>query len=827
MAAASGYPGSMWLPRIVLEVASAERPVALVGGEPFGAPFVVDALREYAPLAWLTLDDSARHDPVAKGNALARAVNGVLPAPLLSMALPFSSHVAALQRYRADLLPMRIALTVADLDDPLVAALVDLHAFGYEVLLDVRAVNLEAAGGPAGFHVMAEEALRLTLSEARQMAPGALTSEQVEKLWRESQGRFTSYSAVVQRAAGLPQLHVPSPSGPQLPADEAVLVDIGSAIAALQREGDLIGALELAVLRAPELVDDLLRTAGPRYQEEGLLRRLHLLLSALPEGYARTERVLEWRIPAALAADDYHDTFEDADAFLRTHSAPALRARRAGTLPHAAGFALAEQAVQARRTPLTVWQYGRLHPNRESGIRLLRESVQLAEEQGTRYDVARNADSLATKLSQMGEFARAASWARWALDVFDREQLLDGNRRLLILNNLANARIMSDDLVGLRGLVEDARTLVEDSLPLLAAQFRSTLAQLELADDDTEAALALLDHTYRSSHRRHRARYGYQLVRVLAAAGRLDDAATIARDVTEISAAGEPHERPLAALARGIVGALAGEEAAANDLLEAMLDIDLVAEQRLTATLYYLLASKGAAHNVPADLVPLLAALPRTGLKVLSGPPQRFEAIWATLAGPSTKLALKFLGRTEVRYRGREVQLPQRLAEAAFALALHPDGLTREELNTFLTPEGHAPFTPGGMRSLMTRLRSSLPVSDAPYRLTVSYTADFLEVRGHLASGNVREAIALMAGTLLPLSDAPGVVESREELEEQVRQAALLVSDPDALFDLAQRFDDDLEFWLAAAEALSTGDPRLALARARVRRLEDAYLLGS
>jgi len=818
----------MWLPRIVLEVASSERPVALLGGESFGAPFVVDAMREYAPLAWLELNDSVRQDPVAKGNALARAINAVLPAPLLSMALPFGSHIAALHRYRDDLLPMRIALTLRDLDDPLVAALADLHGDGYAVLLDVSGLAAEDDSNLEGFHVISEYSLRVTLSEARQMAPGALSSQQVEQFWREADGRFTRYNAAAQRAAGLPQLNVPSSGGPLLPVDEAVLIDPGPAIAALQREGDLVGALELAVLRAPELVEDLLRTAGPRYQEEGLLERLHLLLSALPEGYARTERVLEWRIPAGLAANDYHQAFEDADSFLRTHEAPALRARRAGTLPHSAGFALAEQAVQARRSPLTVWQYGRLHPNHEIAIKLLRESVQLAEVQGMSYEVARNADSLATRLSQAGEFARAASWARWALDVFDREQLLDGNRRLLILNNLANARIMSDDLVGLRGILQDARTLVEDSLPLLAVLFRSTLAQLELADDDREAALALLESTYIRSYRRHRARYGYQLVRVLTGLDRLDEARKIAADVTEITVAGEPHERSLAGLARGIVAAMAGEkEEATSDLLEAMLDTDLVAEQRLTATLYYLLASGGAAHNVPAGLAPLLAALPRTGLKVLSGPPSRFESIWATLTGPREQLSMKFLGRGEVRYRGREVQLPPRLAEVAFALAANPDGLTRDELSTFLTPDGHAPFTPGGLRSMMTRLRASLPVSDAPYRFTVPYSADYLEVRRQLASGNVREAIALMPGSLLPLSDAPGVVESREELEEQVRQAALMVSDPDALFDLAERFDDDLEFWLAAAEALSTGDPRLALARARVRRLEDAYLLGS
>src|SRR5690606_33384789 len=243
-----------------------------------------------------------------------------------------------------------------------------------------------------------------------------------------------------------------------------------------------------------------------------------------------------------------------------------------------------------------VWQFARLHPHHETATTLLRESVQLAEEQGSRYEVARNADSLASRLSQMGEFARAASWARWALDVFDREQLLDGNRRLLIVNNLANARILSGDLVGLRGLLEDARALVEGSLPHLVAPIRSTMAQLELAEDNPSEALDLLWRTYQESPRRHRARNGYQLVRALGEFERLDEARTVAADITEISDGGESHERSLAALARGMVAALEGVQGDASDLLEALLDTSLVAEQRLTAALYYLLASGGAAH---------------------------------------------------------------------------------------------------------------------------------------------------------------------------------------------------------------------------------------
>lgn len=813
----------MWLPRIVDGVASAERPVVLLGGEPFGVPFVVDALRAAHAVAWLELDRLGRDDEVAQGNALARAVNGVLPAPLLAFALPFRSHLAALRRYRSDLIPLTIAVTLESLASPFVDELLDLHGDGYRVVLDARPSDAVPAELARRCVVVGPDRLRLTLDEARELAPGSLPAQVIDALWRETDGRFTEFTSSVHMAVRLPRFTVPSATGPLVETRGAVLTEPRTAVLLLQREGDLVGALELAVLRVPEMVEELLRQAGPRLQEEGLLQRLHLLLTALPEAYSHTERILEWRLVAGTWANDYSTVFDDVDAYLETYTAPALRARRAGTLPYQAGFSLAEQAVAARRTALTVWQYGRMHPNPDEATQLLRESVQLAEDAGTKYEVARNAGALAARLAQQGEFARAASWARWALDVFDGQHLRDGPRRLIIVNDLAHARIMTGDLVGLRSTLEDAQALVEGTLPQLAVMVRSTLAQLELAQGDPRAAHELFSATYHASPRRTRARYGFQLVRALIELERVDEAAQVARDVSETSAAGEGHEHSLAALARGMVGAVTGVAGAESDLLEALFDVALPAEQRLTAALYYLLASDGSAHNVPASLVPVLSSLHPVALKVLSGPPALFESIWANLGGPTAELAFRFLGGVECRWQGRDVGLPARLAEVALALTLHPDGISRDALNTFLTPDGHDPFTKGGMRGMMTRLRGLLPVSDAPYRLTVPYTADVLEVRRLITGGKVREAIGILHGPLLPLSDAPGAVDQRWALEEELRQAALLVGDADALYELAERLGDDLEFWQAAAEALGAGDPRLALARARVRRLVDTY----
>ncbi len=815
----------MWLPRVVAAVASSTRPVVIVGGEPVGAPFVIDALREHARAAWFEVGGSIRDDVVAQGNSLARAVNAVMPGQLLMTALPYSSHLSAMKRHKDAIQPLWLVATLTVDAQPLIEGLLDLHQHGYRVALDIRSKQPLPKRVLASCALFGPEELHLPLDEARQVAPRGLEPRDVERLWRATEGRFGDFTREVLRAAGLPRTLVPSAQSALVDERDAPAVEPVQAIHALSREGELASALELAVLRAPHLVEGLLHQAGPRYQEEGLLSRLHLLLSALEEPYSLGERVLEWRLVAGFHAGDTAEALSDVDAHLETHIAPDLRARRAGTMDRAAGFVLAQQALEAKRSPLTVWQYGRLHPNHEASVEHLREAVQLADDQGTRYEVARNADTLAAKLCHVGQFAGAASWARWALDVFDGERLHDGPRRLLILNNLAVARILSGDLVGLKRSLEEALTLVEGHLPGLATMFRSTVAQLELAEGRPEVALQAVATSYNASPRRHRARFGYQYVRVLLELGRTSEARQLAADVSEVSRGGAPHEQSLAALARGMVGAVTGDGKAAWDLTEAMIDPLLNAEQRLPAALYYLLASDGAAHNVPSDLAQVLGTLHPVALHVLSGPAAAFEGVWPTLTvtTPVSTLDLAFLGRTACRYQGVPVTLAPRLAEVTLALALHPQGISRDELNDFLTPEGREPYSSGGIRGMMTRLRGILPVSDAPYRITVPYQADVLTLRNLLAGGKVREATALLRGPLLPLSEAPGVVEQRWALEEQLRQAALLNGDPEVLYDLAERLGDDLEFWEATADALGAGDPRLALARARVRRLEEAY----
>ena len=103
------------------------------------------------------------------------------------------------------------------------------------------------------------------------------------------------------------------------------------------------------------------------------------------------------------------------------------------------------------------------------------------------------------------------------------------------------------------------------------------------------------------------------------------------------------------------------------------------------------------------------------------------------------------------------------------------------------------------------------------------FECDFKLVLGLLAAGKVHQAVQHYTGPLLPGSEAPGVVELRLHVEECLRRAVIGAGDPDLLIQLATTVGDDLELWEAARASLSSGDYRLPLVIARIRRVREAW----
>ncbi|GGO85416.1 GAF domain-containing protein [Wenjunlia tyrosinilytica] len=196
----------------------------------------------------------------------------------------------------------------------------------------------------------------------------------------------------------------------------------------------------------------------------------------------------------------------------------------------------------------------------------------------------------------------------------------------------------------------------------------------------------------------------------------------------------------------------------------------------------------------------------------------------AAVRRQSAQPRLEALGRDRARFttvHGRSGELSPRHSEILLLLARHPRGLTADALGLLLHEEESARVT---VRAEMSRLRRLLGpelLASRPYRLLSPVATDADRVRTLLARGAHRRALAEYPGPLLPRSEAPGVVEEREELDGAMRSTLLRRGDHELLLRWLDRPEnaDDVEVLGAARLALPPGSPRRELVRARLERL--------
>ncbi|WP_043615055.1 helix-turn-helix domain-containing protein [Nonomuraea candida] len=181
-------------------------------------------------------------------------------------------------------------------------------------------------------------------------------------------------------------------------------------------------------------------------------------------------------------------------------------------------------------------------------------------------------------------------------------------------------------------------------------------------------------------------------------------------------------------------------------------------------------------------------------------------------------LTLSFLGEgpPTAAYGDRARPLSLRHAEILTLLALHPHGLTAEQLSFHLYGDAGNPVT---IRAEIHRLRAQLgeAIAAKPYRLTCPVEADFLTLRRLLSSNEPAAPARAYPGPLLPRSESPEIRRERDELEAQVRACVLRHGEPDGLWAYAQTCNgrDDYEV-LERLAALPETDLRAAAARTRL-----------
>ncbi|MHA6617229.1 helix-turn-helix domain-containing protein [Pseudonocardia sp. DLS-67] len=188
-------------------------------------------------------------------------------------------------------------------------------------------------------------------------------------------------------------------------------------------------------------------------------------------------------------------------------------------------------------------------------------------------------------------------------------------------------------------------------------------------------------------------------------------------------------------------------------------------------------------------------------------------------APPRSALSLRFTGEgaPTAILDGRSVPLTLRPAELLTALALHPDGLTAEQLALLLYGEEGNPTT---VRGEVLRLRGLIGTDvlrTRPYRLAATVDTDFQAARRAIRAHRCADALRSCAGPLLPRSDAPAIRELRAELEAGLRGIVLESEDVDLLVEFAGHplGRDDLEVHDRLLALLPPSDPRRGPVSAR------------
>ena len=195
-------------------------------------------------------------------------------------------------------------------------------------------------------------------------------------------------------------------------------------------------------------------------------------------------------------------------------------------------------------------------------------------------------------------------------------------------------------------------------------------------------------------------------------------------------------------------------------------------------------------------------------------------------SGARSSSRMEVLGRDDAVLSGPAgtIRLSQRHAELMLLIMTHPAGLSVEQLSSHLSESESAPVT---IRAEMSRLRQHLGegfISSRPYRIAVDLTSDFEDVRSLLRRGSLRRALAAYPGPVLPGSTSPGIVEIREDLRAELRQALLQTSHVDLVFGYAQTPDgwDDVELWERCLALLPRMSSRRTTVVARLQRLDAA-----
>jgi len=826
----SGGPVSKWTARCRRVVFPFAGCLVIRANESTGVHHVIaDERPRGMPCIWLKLDNADSGDPISVGNLFAESYARITGSDVFGLGMPIGHTVARMQRLHGLLGPHLIVVSWGQFNVEATTQIRSLADSGCSVCIIVpESTSDSVLANWRPCRVIEADQFRLTTEEAVEIVGGLLPESDVPEMLARTGGRFVEFVSDVRDMAGLPPFLAPDPTGVLFAGGVADELPPDLLLSSLRRRGASVEAFEFCVYLAPGRAAELIREAAPQYVATGMVRRMLMKLEMLPRDVLEgSDDLMRWWF-AALTSDNRHSSARPAvERVLASREAPELRAIYAAAFPGPDMVAETERAIGVLQTPVTLRMHGFALGQLSSGyagLKYLMKALRLAEALGDADQVVAAATDIANFYLRRGHYRDGSEWARWAVDHFHSYGGRDELRRLAAVALLAYSRILTDDLVGVEALVEELR-IADEMLGIPTSEgIGSTVADWCMVCGKPEEA----EKHYRANlERLSRELYhifALDLVPVLCALGRDAEAQAIGRRAKAITQAADEVTRALGVLVFALSTAGEPSDETECSLMDVCRVLGKGAEAHRLAQAAITLARVRLGRGDEAGASEALQTgegglreLGTMGWRLLSGGFAGLDALRALFLGDDVELQLDFLGAPSFSQGARSRSLTLRSAECLAAIAAKPEGLTLEQLSLCIYGEYGSL---GTAKALVSRLRSTIPLTSRPYKIAVPFRADFLELLDHLRLGHVRQALNLYGGPMLPESEAPAIVELREHIDEALRQAVLASGDAEAMLELAKRTGaEDLELFETAERFMKKNDPQAPLLRARIRQI--------
>lgn len=822
-----------WLTRVVEHISRQRSPVGAVCDRAHGVNYIAAELAtdgQARTVVWVDFDEHDALDPVSQGNKISDALQRALSAQVVGHGLPVEQSLRVISRVLTSFHPITLVLTNVQYARETCINLwsvagpgVRLYVFGAQLgdvelcqpksLLD-RSVFLLQPGELAGC-----------------LQPShAMDDETLKRCAKDAGYRYLDFVARCISALHLPPVIVPEPMGATLVGEGSALISEQELVRALAARGLHGDAIELAIRSGLSLDDSLVELGAASLMGRGLSRRLFALLSRV-DGMSRrqSDALMKWYFVSATAVNRHAEVRPEVAKYLEESDAPELRALFAAAFPGPELVLETGAALRMVETPLTL----RLHAfalsqtsSDQAGAELLSKAMRKAEALGQRDQVMACATDLADFWIKRGSYREALEWSRWALSYHSNHELKDEIRRLLALGLGAFARMLTGDVVGLGDAIEEL-DLAAKGIPTMEALV-STRADWHFLQGELSEACALYQMNLAGAGLGQHHHAAVDLVHALVHRGKLDEARSVASRALAIARGMDTAAEAVANLGAGLAWMNSDLGRAVDHLEHAQRSLreGIEAHKLAQASIALAIANHrlgdgdGVTKALKRGEVGIRELSP-TGWRLLGGFHREVAAVRRSFIGEKTHLELHFLGGDSVSVNGERLELGLRHCEILAVLAMHPDGLTAEELGERVYGDR---LNLSSLKAAVSRLRKRIPITSKPYSIDMPVRADFVAVEEYVASGQLREALALYAGSLLPNAVAPEVVEAREHLEELLRRCVLAKGDADTTLHLARIIGSDMELVESAMSRLPRHDVRNAVAAAMKKRIERSWL---